>query len=184
MANFFYISKLNSNECETVFSNVVDFYNETWKHTPKPYKYNEFLKRKFKLETEQAQQIRETSIQPTVFVDPKTGVLRYNKRKIFELPSFISNLTANISIPLSCEHIYFNYHFLTGLFASAGFSEIFSDFELISQRSSYSMSEEVTLIWKELKFMSLVFLQCGILMKEYPFSAISLVLYRTLRMYR
>lgn len=182
MANSFYISKLNTISRETIFGNVVDFFNETWKNTPKPYKYNEYLKKKLKLETNSAQEIRNTSMQPTVFVD-RSGTLRYNKRKISELPSFIANLTANLSIPLSCEHVYFNYHFISGLFVSNSFSEIFGAFELINQRSSYSVNEDASAGYKALKVMSLVFLQCGISMKEFPFSAVTLILYRTLNFY-
>lgn len=175
---------MNSSEREVIFGNVVDFYNETWKHTPKPYKYNEFLKRKLKLQTEQAQEIRETSMQPTVFVDARTGALRFNKRKISELPAFLANLTANIAIPMSCEHVYFNFHFLTGMFNLIGFADVFANFELVNQRSSYNMNEEASLGLKELKMMSLVFLQCGIQMKDFPFSAVTLALGRTVKFYR
>lgn len=182
MSNSFYISKLNSIERETIFANVVDFYNETWKHTPKPYRYNEFLKRKFKLETEKAEEVRNTSMQPTVFVDPN-GVMRFNKRKISELPMFIAQLTTNLSAPLSCDNIYFNFHFITGLFASCSFSDIYANFEQINQQSSYAMNEEAKAAHLELKMMALVFLQCGINMKDYPFSAITLILFRTLKFY-
>jgi hypothetical protein len=37
--NSFYVSKLNSEDRQSVFNNVIDFFNETWKNKPKPYKY-------------------------------------------------------------------------------------------------------------------------------------------------
>ncbi len=40
VANSYYIAFLTGKTKETVVQNVVDFFNETWKYKPKPFKYN------------------------------------------------------------------------------------------------------------------------------------------------
>ena len=67
VSNSYYVSKLNSDGRNSVFSNLVDFYNETWKKKPKPFKYSDYVAKKLKLKVNQDEQIRDTSIQPTVF---------------------------------------------------------------------------------------------------------------------
>ena len=91
VANSFYISKMSSEVRSTVFTNVVDFFNETWKNKPKPYKYNQYLAKKKHLTSNEAEEVRETSIQSTMFIGPD-GKLIYNKRKIMELPTFLGQV--------------------------------------------------------------------------------------------
>jgi hypothetical protein len=50
-----------------------------------------------------------------VYAD-KDGNIRYNMRKINELPDFIAQLNSNVSCPLACDLIFFNYKFFQGLF--------------------------------------------------------------------
>lgn len=102
VAESHYIKSLNKD----VFLNVIDFYNETWKYKPKPYAYNSYVAAKKKVGKEKLQETRETSVQPTVFID-NTGKVRFNSRKISEFPAFISKLKPNVSAPLACEYIYF-----------------------------------------------------------------------------
>jgi hypothetical protein len=68
VANSFYIDNLKENTRNEIFSNVIDFYSETWKNKPKPYKYNDFLAKKKRLEGTDAAEKRETAIQPTCLV--------------------------------------------------------------------------------------------------------------------
>ncbi len=178
VANSFYISKMNSSERETVFKNVVDFFNETWKYKPKPYKYNEFVAKKKKLKSNEAQEVRNTAIQPTLIVGPD-GKIKYNKRKIVEFPSFISQLTSNLAIPLACEHVYFNYEFVTGLFTCCTFNEITDQLQLFTSGSSYNLIDKRAL--SELNLMSLIFLQVSSLISDFPTQAVSLILARALR---
>lgn len=94
-----YISKLNSSERVSIFSNVIDFFNETWKNKPKPFKYNSYIAKKKKLNDTNAAEIRDTSIQKTV-VRKEDGTPIYNKRKINELPGFISEMSSDLSLLL------------------------------------------------------------------------------------
>jgi hypothetical protein len=116
VASSFYLSKLSSDLRHKVFMNVVDFFNETWKFKPKPYMYNEYIRKKKRLqEGAGLEECRESDIQPTVYAD-KDGNMRYNTRKINELPNFIAQLTFNVSCPLACDLIFFNHTFFLGLF--------------------------------------------------------------------
>jgi len=111
-----YLSNLNSDLRHKVFMNVVDFFNETWKFKPKPYTYNEYIRKKKKLqEGAGLEECRESDLQPTVYVD-NDGNMRYNMRKINELPNFIAQLTSNVASPLACDLIFFNHTFLLGMF--------------------------------------------------------------------
>jgi hypothetical protein len=167
VANSFYISKLNSADRENVFSNVVDFFNETWKDKPKPYRYNDHIAKKKQMTTDEAEASRNTAIQPTEFV-AEDGKIRYNKRKLTELPNFISQLTANLAIPLACTQIYFNYAFLHGLFVCCNYTEVLDQLRKFTELSSYAMSNEAKDANSALKLLSLAFLQCGISVSDYP----------------
>ena len=132
MANSFYIDTLKD-ERELIFANVVDFFNEKWKNKPKPYRYNKFVAKKKNLKSEEAEEIRDTALQPTSFFD-SNGNLTFNKRKITELPRFISQLTPNLSVPLACENIFFNYQFLSGMFYCCSYDEIISNLILTHRK--------------------------------------------------
>jgi hypothetical protein len=164
-----YIAKLDEKTREYVFCNITDFFNETWKNTPKPFKYNEFVAKKKNLQSTQAEEIRNTGMQPTYLFDEQTKLVCYNKRKLRELPSFVNGLTQNLAIPLGAKYIWFNYHFMTGMMLLTEVSEItMSLIELIERRSSYAVSAECTATMKELRTMVLLFLQSCIAMKNFP----------------
>ena len=179
MANSVYVSALNELERETVFSNVIDFFNETWKDKPKPFKFNERIVKKKHLTSEVAEASRNTTSQAITFVG-EDGIIRYNKRKITELPGFITLMTPNISIPLAAKHIYFNYEFLHGMFACTSVSEIFEGLKEIVGGSSYSLSSEASLALKELKFLNFFFIQCMISMSDFADSIAAQILSRAL----
>ncbi len=179
MANSVYVSALGDLEREVVFSNVVDFFNETWKNKPKPFKLNQRIVKKKHLTTEVAQASRNTTSQTITFVG-EDGIIRYNKRKITELPGFIEQMTPNISIPLASKHIYFNYEFLHGMFACTPASEIFESLKTFSNGSSYTLSGEALLALKELKFLNFLFIQCIMSMNDYADSIATQILSRTL----
>ncbi len=129
--------------------------------------------------TEVAQASRNTTSQTITFVG-EDGIIRYNKRKITELPGFIVQMTPNISIPLASKHIYFNYEFLHGMFACTPASEIFESLKTFSNGSSYTLSGEALLALKELKFLNFLFIQCIMSMSDYADSIATQILSRTL----
>ena len=179
VANKVYVTNLGEVERENVFSNVIDFFNETWKDKPKPFKYNPRIMKKKQIESAQAEANRHTTTQLTEFIS-EDGLIRYNKRKITELPGFISRLTSNLCIPLACKHIYFNYQFLHGLFACCTYIDILDELKKINSFSSYQMSDESKAGLKELKFLNYLYLQCLLSMSDHPDSLAVQILSRVL----
>jgi hypothetical protein len=179
VANAVYVSKLSPEERENVFSNVIDFFNETWKDKPKPFKYNQRIKKKKNLVTDESEASRNTTTQPTEFIT-EDGVVRYNKRKLTELPGFISKLTPSLCIPLACKHIYFNYEFSHGQFTCCSYDTIFKEIQDLRQLSSYALNEETSKANQELKFLNFLYLQCLISMNDHPDSMAIQILSRNL----
>ncbi|RNA06167.1 NACHT and WD repeat domain-containing 2-like, partial [Brachionus plicatilis] len=183
VANSFYVTKLNSVDRTSIFTNVIDFFNETWKHKPKPYIYNDYLTKKFGVKNGESEEVRDTGMQPTVFFEPD-GKIRYNKRKLSELPAFIGNLTANLAINLACDLVFFDLNFLTGLFTHLSLVDIFEHLSNISGVSSYSMSEESRKNMEQLNIFRLCLLQCGVQMKDNPEGLMIHFLSRSLNFYK
>ena len=132
VAQTHYVTKLD----KSVFMNVIDFFNETWKHKPKPYKFNEYVAKKNKVTGQELEAIRDTSFQPTVFID-KNGNLKFNIRKIQEFPEFIFKLNKNVASTIAAEHIYYNFHFLTGMVCFTDTDTIFDKARQFSEGSRY-----------------------------------------------
>jgi hypothetical protein len=117
--------------------NVIDFFNETWKHKPKPYKFNEYVSKKNKVkDNDQLAAVRDTSFQPTIFTD-SNGKLRFNTRKIQEFPEFITKLKKGAGSTLAAENIYYNYQFLTGMMAFTDTDTIMERTRPFTEESSY-----------------------------------------------
>lgn len=181
MTNSFYIGKLYNKE--EVFTNVVDFFNETWKSKPKPFKYNKYLMKKKNLNSEIAEEIRETSVQKTVFMD-KDKVIHYNKRKLKELPNFVAHLNTAIAMQIAGKYIYWNYQFLSGLFSVCSYNEIVFNLGKISMSSmTYSLSGEAKQAYHELMIFNILLLQCMVAVKKYPESAGLQIVSRSLIFY-
>ncbi len=120
-----------------VFMNVIDFFNETWKHKPKPYKFNEYVAKKNKIkDNDQLAAVRDTSFQPTIFTDCN-GNIRFNTRKIHEFPQFITKLKKGAGSTLAAENIYYNYQFLTGMMAFTDTDTIIERTRPFTEESSY-----------------------------------------------
>ncbi len=160
----------------------MDFFNETWKNKPKPFKYNPRLMKKQHLKQEIAEANRNTTTQLTEYVT-EDGIIRYNKRKLKELPGFIAKLTSNLCIPLACKHIYFNYQFSHGLFHVCSYNDILDDLKNVSKSSSYTNTDEAKNGLMELKFLNYFFMQCLISLSDYPDTMALQILQRTLIFY-
>jgi len=151
--------------------NVIDFFNETYKHKPKPYRYNEFLAKKNHIDKDQVLEAkRETADQQTSFID-KNGKLKYNLRKINELPEFIARLKPNMSYPLVCEHVFFNFEFLMGYLTHKSANEIMDYINHFPLHSTYKLTEETEKIAIQIHFFRLILHQVIFNVTNCPSSA-------------
>ncbi len=116
-------------------------------------------------------------------IDKCTGDIVYNLRKIKELPQFIASLNLNMALPLVCEHIYFNYHFLTGLITNCEYLEIILFLFEFIKGSPFRMTEECQTALSDLRLMTLVIIQIGTIMKDNPKSAVLQLLAKSLSYY-
>ena len=180
VGNSVYVSRMDETQRETVFNNVIDFFNETWKHKPKPYKYTDHVAKKKKLASDTQEETRNTAMQAIEIV-AEDGTVRYNKRKLTELPGFISQMNINFAAPLACEHVFFNYTFLHAYFQCCDLSSIIKN--LTDTTSSYAISDEVQDSVNYLKFLFILYLECRISMKDYPDSIAVQLLSRLLKFY-
>ena len=135
------------------------------------------------MKSQEAEEIRDTSLQPTSFLD-SDGNLKFNKRKITELPRFILQLTPNLSVPLACENIFFNYQFLSGMFYCCTYDEIMNNLKKLTERSiTYKINDETNEALVQLKIMSLILMKCSLVLTDTPSSACSHIIEHSLKFY-
>lgn len=113
VARELYIANLDDASKRFVFQNVIDLFKETWKGKNKPFKVDQKLANKYHLNKTdgEIEANRFTASQPVEFVDID-GRIQYNKRKLNELPQFLTKLAADISLPIAADEIFFNYSFM------------------------------------------------------------------------
>ncbi|CAF2516523.1 unnamed protein product [Rotaria sp. Silwood2] len=170
VARELYISNLDETERKVIFQNVVDLFKETWKGKNKPFKIDDpKLVNKYKLDESagEIQANRFTTSQPVEFIDAD-GRIQYNKRKLNELPQFLSKLAPDIAVPIAAEEIFFNYSFMHAKFSCSSFIDMQNDIDQFESISSYKSSEEVKMTQKELSILRMTYLLFGLLLNEYP----------------
>ena len=145
-------------------------------------KYNEYVAKKKGLSGNQAEEVRETSVQSTSYIDGN-GKRQFNKRKLIELPNFLSKLTSSISIKNFCELIFFNYDFFFGMLHVFNIQELYDCVMKANEVSSYNLNESLKVYLNDLQLLKLIFLQNGALMIDYPSSGIAQVVCKSLKFY-
>ncbi|CAF0992020.1 unnamed protein product [Adineta ricciae] len=169
VARELYVSNLNAVDRLAVFQNMVDLFKETWKGKNKPFKIDDpKLVHKYKLDQSdgEIQANRFTTSQPIEFID-SDGHIQYNKRKLNELPQFLSKLAPDISLPIAAAEVLFNYSFMHAKFGVSPFVDIIQDIEQFENQSNFKVIETVLEILKEMKYLSTAYLICGHLLNEY-----------------
>ncbi|CAF3372692.1 unnamed protein product [Rotaria sp. Silwood1] len=165
-----FISKMDSQERKAVFQNLIDLYKETWKGKNKPFKIEDpKLMEKYHL-TESNGEIqanRLTTSQPIEFVDVD-GHIQYNKRKLNELPQFLTQFTTDLAIPIAAEEVFFNYSFMRAKIACSPFNDIMNDLQAFKNNSTYQISQQAKEIKKEIDIFAMLYLIVGPQLQEYP----------------
>lgn len=113
---------LDEDERKAIVENMIDLYKETWKGKSKPFKIdNPNLINKYNLSQSDGkiEANRFITSQPIEFVDIN-GQVQYNRRKLNEMPQFLSRLTSSLAIPVVADEIVFNYRFMRKRFTASG----------------------------------------------------------------
>lgn len=196
VANSYYISFMRAEVRDEVVKNVIEFYNETWRDKAKPIKFNDYVETKKKnnmfrelVAGSGGTDCRNTSVQPTVFVDKNTGSVKFNQRKIKELPHFLGTLTLSMAVPLVCDNVYFNYQFLHGLFHHTDFVEIMLNvFKYIDNQSPFKFRSQESIEFEQslsaLRLIALIIVNVGSIMTDRSKSAVYQVLARSIAYYK
>jgi hypothetical protein len=107
-----YISSLAPVELDQICFNVIDYYAEKWNKQAKPFEYSEHVRLKLGLETVQSAAVRFTK-QQNIELTSIDGQVRFNERKLNELPFFVIKLNnIELKVKYLIEFIYFNYAFM------------------------------------------------------------------------
>ncbi|RNA44126.1 NACHT and WD repeat domain-containing 2 [Brachionus plicatilis] len=163
-----YVQKLEKSEFEAMFLNIFDFYNETWKDKQKPFEMNQYLMKKLNKSSKQDQADRLISSQPIKYV-AEDGRLKYNKRKLTELPNCLTNLHSSMSLEKACQLVFFNYEFMHAKFVCESINEIMDDLQkVIDNEFAYGKDEKSKYLIVQLKYLSKCLRLCGWSINDSP----------------
>lgn len=166
-----YVRTLDKKETETIFQNIFDFYNETWKGKQKPFELNDYLKKKMKINSQtETHADRYISSQPIEYI-AENGVVHYNKRKLTELPNCLTSITNHFGLIKSCELVFYNYEFMHAKLVCDSLAEIDQDLtKLLTASSAYSSTadEETKQALESIEMFKSLMNLCGDIVNDYP----------------
>ena len=158
---------MEKSENDALFQNILDFYNETWKGVEKPFKVNDYLKKKLKINKETLAD-RHISSQPIEFI-AEDGSIKYNKRKLTELPNCLANINSGLALEKACELVFFNYEFMHAKFACESLNEVLDDLKkLLDELSSWSYQKETKSNYQQLNIFKKLMLMIGSQIEDCP----------------
>ena len=174
--------KSKTEEFEILFQNILEYFDETWTYKPKPYEINEYLKKKYrKSDNEILSADRHVTPQPIEYKS-QNGLVRYNRRKIAELPNVLANLNPNLSLIKSCELVFFNYTFMHAKFVCESLNDTLEDLKnIIDEAGKYKINDQAQSALLQLKLYYKLLIMCGTQMSDdpdsYGYQATSRLLY-------
>lgn len=112
---------------------------------------------------------RYLSSQPIRYIGDD-GHVRYNKRKLTELPNCLASINSAFGLRKACELIFFNYEFLHAKFKCESINEINDDLsDLMRDRSSWgSTSDEFAQCVQQLDIFAKCMSLCGNFINDNP----------------
>ena len=137
-----------------VHSQIADYFMGIWANVPKPYTYTEEQKRMFMLKTLNGEADRKVPAQPEIFHNPTDNSVRYNGRKLSELPF---HLIRSKRIKELYSTVLFHYKFLFAKLSSMPLNSVLADFE--DYLSNYKYNKEVALVCDALRLSSSILTQ-------------------------
>lgn len=178
-----YVQKLEKKEFETIFLNIFDLYNETWKNKQKPFEINEYLMKKFNKTNIKDEADRLISSQPIKYIG-EDGQYKYNKRKLTELPNCLTSLHSSMALEKACQLVFFNYEFLHAKFVCESINEIINDLEaIVDNEYAFVNDNKNRSLLLQLKYLSKCLKLCGWSINENPDSLAYELTSRLLNLY-
>lgn len=132
-------------------SQIADYFMGVWANIPKPYSYTEEQKRMFLLKSMHGEADRKVPAQPEIFFNPNDNTVRYNGRKLSELPF---HLLRSRRIEELYSKVLFHYKFLYAKLCCMPLNSLIADFE--DCLSIYKYDKEVVLVSDALRLSSSV----------------------------
>lgn len=116
----------NLNHLHFTHSSVADYFLGIWAGIPKPFQYTEIQKQRFGIMEREGLADRKVPQQPNVFYGRDGWSVRYNLRKLDELPYHLLRAERIDELFSKC---LFNYDFLHSKVSSCSLQALLADFE-------------------------------------------------------
>lgn len=116
----------NLNHLQNTHSAIADYFVGIWGGVPKPYQYTDLQKQRFGVIESEGLADRKVPEQPNVFHCKETDTIRYNCRKLNELPYHLLRARRLDELYSLC---LFNYEFLQAKVCSFPLQAIVADYE-------------------------------------------------------
>jgi NACHT domain- and WD repeat-containing protein len=99
----------NGDERRHYHSQMADYFLGIWAGCPKPFQFSEQQKRMFNLTSTDGEADRKVPAQPLIFMNADKSNVRYNLRKLSELPYQLLHAERTDDL---YNHVLFNYDFM------------------------------------------------------------------------
>ncbi|KAJ8313494.1 hypothetical protein KUTeg_008055 [Tegillarca granosa] len=117
----------NLNFVAVIHANMADYFLGTWGGgVPKPFEYTENQRRMFHLADLKGESDRKVPLQPLEFTDKSGNVIRYNLRKLSEMPF---HMVRSHQYEELLSNVLFNYNWLHAKLSSMPLQTVLADFE-------------------------------------------------------
>jgi NACHT domain- and WD repeat-containing protein len=132
-----------------IHSQIADYFMGIWANKPKPFSYTEEQKRMFMLKSVNGEADRKVPPQPEIFFNPNDKSVRYNGRKLSELPF---HLIRSLRIDELYTKVLFHYNFIYAKLSCMPLNSLIADYE--DCLNTYKYDKEVNLIIDALRLSS------------------------------
>jgi hypothetical protein len=116
----------NLNFASEIHSMISEFYRGTYSGVPKPFEYTERQRQMFHLDDRDGESDRKVPAQPLVYRNENGEVIRYNLRKLNELPYHLIRSHRYNDLH---DQVLFNYKWLHAKLSCMPLQAVLSDFE-------------------------------------------------------
>ena len=157
---------ISQEQNDETIKNIIQFYTNKWKNTPKPFKHNEYFAKKKQLPLDSVA-MRYINEQSTVFI-ANNGEKRANKRKLHELPYLIAKLNPEAAVLNGAEHFVFDYQFLYYLFLTTEQNIIMDSIQGITKHVKNTKNTKIRKIGYQIQLFTLIFIAINQALKKYP----------------